>query len=440
MEVSSIVDVSSFFCFLIEILTRMSTQLWLGECLLAFGLSLKRRKLFWLRFVPSSLLFLALPSFLPNQLQNTWFYLGSFNFLFILLFLLSILLMLFCFRLPLTHAIFLSSAAYAMQNFEYAIKFLIANLFFPEGRNLIYFIIMLIVEILVYAGYYFLFVRRVKEDIAASLDDKKLIAYSLLVVAICMVVGSWTYDMNYSNPATSIYIGISSFTLMLLQFRLFKSSKAEEDQKIVEQLLAYSEKKQKMSSEIVALVNIKAHDLKHQLSRIEHSEGEGKKDYLNDLKKTVELYDAKLETGNDALNIILSEKRLICLSQKISFNCVVDGESLSFMKSSDIASLFGNIVDNAIEAVSSLEPEKRMISLSVAPKEGLLLIHSDNCLPFALKLDEEGIPQTSKEDKLNHGFGIKSIRYIAEKYHGNMTIDLSEGKFNLNILIPLKQG
>jgi len=49
---------------------------------------------------------------------------------------------------------------------------------------------------------------------------------------------------------------------------------------------------------------------------------------------------------------------------------------------------------------------------------------------------QDGLPVTGKKDKRYHGFGVKSIRYIAEKYHGEMFMNVRDGKFILNVLLP----
>ena len=52
---------------------------------------------------------------------------------------------------------------------------------------------------------------------------------------------------------------------------------------------------------------------------------------------------------------------------------------------------------------------------------------------------ENGLPKTTKKDEIFHGYGMKSIKMIVEKYDGNLTVAVKDGIFNLDILFPLKQ-
>ena len=107
------------------------------------------------------------------------------------------------------------------------------------------------------------------------------------------------------------------------------------------------------------------------------------------------------------------------------------------MKSSDVYSLFGNALDNAIEAVIKLQDkEKRVIGLKVRSAGELISVTLKNFYEGELLLDEEGFPDTTKEDKDYHGYGMKSIRMIVEKYDGDVSILTKEGVFYLNILLP----
>ena len=69
----------------------------------------------------------------------------------------------------------------------------------------------------------------------------------------------------------------------------------------------------------------------------------------------------------------------------------------------------------------------------------MVLIHLENrCSREPEFVD--GLPLTNKKDKNRHGFGVKSIRYIAEKYNGEVSMSVQNGRFCLDILLPLKTG
>lgn len=94
------------------------------------------------------------------------------------------------------------------------------------------------------------------------------------------------------------------------------------------------------------------------------------------------------------------------------------------------------MLDNAVEAVEKLEnPEKKIISMTVESRGGLLCIQTNNYFSGELTL-ENGLPKTSKGDEQFHGFGVKSIRHVAEKYGGTVTVETDNDVFILLINIP----
>ena len=102
-----------------------------------------------------------------------------------------------------------------------------------------------------------------------------------------------------------------------------------------------------------------------------------------------------------------------------------------------VYSLFGNALDNAIEAVTPLEPDRRYIGLQVRAERGMLLIRMENCAAEPLHF-VDGLPQTTKGDARWHGFGVKSIRRIVQQHGGTLTMQAQDGMFRLVALLPLK--
>ena len=185
------------------------------------------------------------------------------------------------------------------------------------------------------------------------------------------------------------------------------------------------------------LINMKYHDLKHQIAglRAEMSDEERKK-WIDSLEQELESYSPELETGNSVLDTLIAGKMMNCRANNIKITCVADGDILDFMHVADICTIFGNALDNAIESVSMIEdPEKRLIHLVLSQKKNFILIQVNNYCENHITI-KNGYPVTTKADKGNHGFGLKSIRYTVEKYHGTLNFDLKDSWFELKILIP----
>lgn len=190
----------------------------------------------------------------------------------------------------------------------------------------------------------------------------------------------------------------------------------------------------------IALVNQKYHDLKYQIAVLKaEANGEKSLAYLNQMEQEIKSFEAQNKTGNKVLDTILTGKSLVCQKNWIELTSVADGAALDFMDEMDISTLFGNILDNAIESVSKIEKkERRLIHLAVTKQKGFLRIRVENCYENELTF-ENGLPITTKKDKHHHGFGLKSIQSTVKKYDGSTTIRAENGWFEVRILIPLKK-
>ncbi len=144
------------------------------------------------------------------------------------------------------------------------------------------------------------------------------------------------------------------------------------------------------------------------------------------------------DTGNSALNVLLAEKLIYCNANDITVSYIIDASVINMMSSSDICSLFGNALDNAIQSVRREDKEKRIISISARRHGGMGQIIIENYCAEKPEM-KNGLPLTSGDETI-HGFGTRSIRYIAEKYGGNMVIDYSDSMFTLSVFLPVKDS
>ena len=186
-----------------------------------------------------------------------------------------------------------------------------------------------------------------------------------------------------------------------------------------------------------------AHDLKHQIAALRAEvDPEHAAAGFEQLEKSVQRYSAQQHTGNPVLDVILTTKERTCADRGISFTAVADGSLLSNMSSMDIASLFGNALDNAIEATLKLpNPEQRLIKLALFEQNHFIVIRVENYYDSRLSKDADGNLRTTKrDDQHRHGFGVKSIRHIAQQYGGEVTIRTDNHWFVLTALIPRRTG
>ena len=218
---------------------------------------------------------------------------------------------------------------------------------------------------------------------------------------------------------------------------MVKKQNAEYEKEVISELFRQYQKNYRVQEESIQLINRKCHDFKHRIRMFASDQGIADKEAVEELSDLISIYDTSIRTGNDALDIILTEKSLLCREKGITLTCLADGKSISFMKSGEVYALFGNILDNAIEAVMNVDDrDKRCINLHVTRKSGIIAISSDNYFQGELAFTADGLPKTTKAADGNHGFGMKSIRALAESYGGMLYVTADDHIFRMSIVIP----
>lgn len=227
--------------------------------------------------------------------------------------------------------------------------------------------------------------------------------------------------------------------VLYLQNELFKKSEMRKELEMMNLLWKTEQEQYRLTKENIALINQKCHDLKHQIYALRNVSEEERNKYLDEIAESVQIYEAMVQTGNEVLDTILTEKSLHCKERGITVSCVADGSQMGFINTVELYAILGNAIDNAIEAVEKFDQkEKRQIDVLIYRKEQFLVINVIN--PLAEKLVyEDGLPVTTKENKGFHGFGLKSIKYMVRKSDGILNINEEDGCFSLMILIPIPQ-
>lgn len=190
----------------------------------------------------------------------------------------------------------------------------------------------------------------------------------------------------------------------------------------------------------VEMIQMKCHDLKHQIAGLRaETDAEKRKEWLDLLEQEADFQEVNVHTGNTVLDAVLGAKNLVAKKNHIQITCVINGQLLDGLHVTDICNIFGNALDNAIEnAILIPNEKKRLIHITVSEKKHFVIIKIANYCEQAISTRPGSVPETTKSDKKNHGYGLKSIRKSVEKYKGTMTIAMNHGWFELKLLIPRK--
>lgn len=421
-----------------------------------FVQKLKKRKLFYLRYLGAFILDIGLATVLP--LVYNEFYM---SFVFLLLFAVTVPALKFCCDESFINVFFCAIAGYTVQHFSYGIANLVLTLVAQGGSALggLYFdgnidftvmdsktaicaLLYVISYFVSYTALYYIFGRKLKHD-GLMINSKSILLLVGAGLAIDICFNSIAvYYIEGSNIIIRILIIVYEefccFFLLYVQFGLVKTVELQTELSLMSELLREKERQYNLSKDNIELINVKCHDMRHQIRSIGKDKGISR-EAVNEIESAISVYDAVVRTGNEVLDIILTEKSLKCTHEQIELTCVADGKALAFMDETDIYSLFGNALDNAINAVSGLEKEKRLIGVIVRITGDMVSVNVYNTYEGEIKLDGEGFPVTSK-DKNYHGIGMRSIRRTAEKYGGSASVAVEKDTFNLFVIMPRQDG
>ena len=429
---------------------RFSIQLMIGEAV--FLTDRPRRGNFFVRlagalaayFLCASLwYFLLNPLLRVGVLVQVVYYFG--------LFAMTLAGIRFCFDLIPMELIFAGTGGYATEHIAFALGRIIQ---YATGWNeevlgvTLHTILFRFLIYLVVAGViFFLLIRknRGKGDFKAK--DSRMVRLALIMLMAAIILSVFYTSgivMEQGTIASEVicpmYSSLCCILVLFMEFYVLRENRMEREREMMEQMLQMANDQRRTSQETIDIINMKCHDLKHQIRALAHMSDEvTRAAYMAEVQQAVSIYDADYHTGCEALDYVLREKTLLAGQRRVTFSCMADGGAIGFMDPADIYALMGNALDNALERVAQEPEEERVVSLLIKRTGGMVLLHLENRCSRPPEF-QDGLPVTDKEDKTAHGFGVRSIRYLVERYRGEALMRAVDGKFCLDILLPLQDA
>ncbi len=411
--------------FMIEIL--------LAEVIFLF--SMERRRGFVLRCVLGAAAAIGAALIFPNI--GHYHLMGSplYQLLRMLtLFAISIGAMSLCFKSSFSALLSGCVAGYAVQHIAYQATKLIGKSGLLTGCVFRQYLLELVIFPPIYLAMFFalgLYAARTEWHKKVNL---RFHLVSLAIVFICIGLSRFSrYFGDFGSVSVSLYAITCCLLALVVQFVLCRMADLRMENAALNQLWRDERRQYELSKQTIDIINIKYHDLKHMLSQLK---GRLPDEEIASIEEKVGVYGRRVETGNEALDVLLTENSLQCGREGISLTYMGNGADLSFMNVMDVYSLFGNALSNAMEAVLRVDdPEKKIIDIVTERKGDIINISISNYFAHEVTL-EDGLPVTTKaDDGAFHGFGMKSMRLIAEKYGGRLTVDVDGDMFNLGIYL-----
>lgn len=361
---------------------------------------------------------------------------------FLMIFTMSVLALKTVFQLRFSTLLCMCTAGYAVQHAGYGIGWILrlsgvfpALSLGPFDRNRVLEIVSIAVA---YALVLATFGRFSAKNECYRNEDIRFNAVSVGTIFICIGFSRLYGLLGEEATITScVYSIMCDILALYIQFNLHRRNIEERENAAIQQMWKEEAKQYEITRNAMESINIRLHDLKHKLLGCR---GKLMEEEIESLRRDMDAYDTKLETGNEALNVLLYEKQMKCQREGIRLSCSGNFSLLDFMKVMDVYSLFGNAVDNAIEAVEKVaRADQRVIGISMEQKGAYLFIAVTNYFDGTLNIQDNQLLTTKIHSTAEHGYGFKSMQLIAKKYGGELAFSTKGNLFSLSIYLKKPQ-
>ena len=285
-------------------------------------------------------------------------------------------------------------------------------------------------------------IKKVRNNSAEEikLDSKEFItilAFALSNIFLIIAL----FKIEYTSGRDSfINIVISFFVILINIVILYFFDKLEKERKTREENIILQ---QRIDSEMQSIALFKqmydeqrknAHDFKNHLLTIKELANNPRElsRYMDSLLADSESGSYTVSTNNRIVDAVLNQKLMRAYQQDISVKFEISDLSKLFIENKDIVIILANAFDNAIEACEKMED--RYIKIRIIDSDYSTLISFVNSSPYVEIKNDGAIPST-KPDNKHHGYGLKNIKAVTEKYGGIILTDYRDKQFQLTISI-----
>ena len=395
----------------------------------------KPNKWWWVRFVAG--IAISMGIWVLRLIPG---YIYSFDILiYLAIHFIAVVTMKFTFSLDLVHSIFVVAIAGTLQHAVYKTALSLVSLINPTIRGeFIFLIIEFAVLVLGWLALYFSIGRKLRTQ-DFPINNVLTFAIAGVLATSTIAISFYTQDALFDELSDHrialALINLLSVLLCVaglgLLYESMVTGSLKEENYILHMLSRKDKERYELAKRTAEAIAIKYHDLKHAMGERTLDEEE-----KLELQKTETDYTSLMFSGNRALDLILIEKRRIGEERGVHIQAIVDGTLMNFMKSYQIYSMFGNLLDNAIEACEKLSnDDDRIIHLKISKVRDNVVVEASNKAPAPIVF-VDGLPLTTKEHRRNHGFGMKSIRSVCLRYNGFMQAKVENGMFILKLVFP----
>lgn len=286
-----------------------------------------------------------------------------------------------------------------------------------------------------------------RNNVTADMSNKEWIQFLIFpIFTICAVMLMVNSVMkSYHSDIVPVYyiIAIGLIVLNLVVFHLISeilehSRKMKEAQILRQQSIGQVGLYNSMR-ENYNIQRQRTHEYKNQIvcmdmlmKKKDYSKLE---DYIGNISDGLDAQLDMVDTNNDVVNAILNAKYYEAIKNDVLFVLKINDLSDIKVSDEDIVTILSNLPDNAIEAAKQCDVGKRTVKIKLLSEDDVLTIAVSNTYKTEPMLTEDGYIRTTKNNKEEHGWGIRNIVATLEKYDAEYIIDYKNGEFVFSIMM-----
>lgn len=286
-----------------------------------------------------------------------------------------------------------------------------------------------------------------RNNVTADMSNKEWIQFLIFpIFTICAVMLMVNSVMkSYHSDIVPVYyiIAIGLIVLNLVVFHLISeilehSRKMKEAQILRQQSIGQVELYNSMR-ENYNIQRQRTHEYKNQIvcmdmlmKKKDYSKLEN---YIGNISDGLDAQLDMVDTNNDVVNAILNAKYYEAIKNDVLFVLKINDLSDIKVSDEDIVTILSNLLDNAIEAAKQCNVGKRTVKIKLLSEDDVLTIAVSNTYKTEPMLTEDGYIRTTKNNKEEHGWGIRNIVATLEKYDAEYIIDYKNGEFVFSIMM-----
>lgn len=293
--------------------------------------------------------------------------------------------------------------------------------------------LFLLLRLLFWIGAW-LFLRKYLRQVRSNLTTKMWLIIDTLMLASFVAIFTIIYFMPANFAIVYPICGASIFSSFgCIYLASYICNSVQTAYRVQELELRQSYYADRMRDE--ERVRSIYHDLKNHLLVLEAQAGNGQavEASIAELQSQIQAYENYYHTGNAVLDILIRDKAKIAQQEQIDFSAAISFADDGLVAPLDISTIFGNAIDNAIEASRKLAQEQRLITVRANRVRDMMVITVENNAPAMTG----NLEKTTKKDTFLHGFGLSNIRNAVQKYDGQCSTSYENGMFVLQIVIPV---